>query len=137
MDKKQRRRMYDIWFQMKERCLNPKNKNFKTYGARGITVCERWMKFENFLADMPYAPPPMSLDRANNALGYSPDNCRWATHTEQIRNSSIPTLYTLGNETLPVGQWEARLGISRGSILQRLKSGWPLEKALTTRNQLH
>lgn len=137
MDKKQRRRLYDIWYQMKERCMNPEHKNYRTYGARGITVCERWLNFENFVQDMGYAPPPLSLDRRDNALGYSPGNCRWVTHLEQIRNSSIPTYYTLGSERLPVGEWERRLGIARGSIRHRLQSGWSLEKALTTTNQLH
>ncbi len=72
---------------MKQRCLNPENKSYADYGARGITVCERWLKsFEDFYADMGPRPEGMTLDRRDSTKGYSPDNCRWATHLEQRLN---------------------------------------------------
>lgn len=75
------------WQSMKYRCSNPRMKTFKYYGGRGITVCERWNLFENFLADMGRKPgPKYSLDRINNEGSYEPTNCRWATQSEQIRN---------------------------------------------------
>lgn len=77
---------YITWVNMHQRCTNPKRRGFKDYGGRGITVCERWQKFENFLADMGERPPGLSIDRVNNDGNYEPGNCRWATRVEQNRN---------------------------------------------------
>ena len=71
---------------MIERTSNPRNKAYKDYGGRGITVCERWLKFENFFADMGARPPGLTLDRRNNDGNYEPGNCRWATRHEQVVN---------------------------------------------------
>jgi hypothetical protein len=78
---------YRTWSAMKSRCSNRNVPAFKDYGGRGITVCERWMKFENFLADMGVRPTGTSLDRYPNCNGnYEPGNCRWATPREQTKN---------------------------------------------------
>jgi hypothetical protein len=74
---------------MKQRCLNPNEVNFKYYGGRGITICDRWLGpdgFANFVADMGMRPAGRTLDRINGELGYSPENCRWATYKEQVVN---------------------------------------------------
>lgn len=78
---------YRSWKGMLNRCRNPGATGFKNYGGRGIKVCERWHSYENFLADMGRKPAPKySLDRIDCDSDYTPDNCRWATPTEQSRN---------------------------------------------------
>lgn len=81
---------YNTWQLMKHRCCDPKNNRYYRYGARGITVCERWLKsFEAFLSDMGLKPTPQhSIDRINSDGNYEPTNCRWATRSEQRRNQS-------------------------------------------------
>lgn len=78
---------YRAWIAMKGRCRNPNNNKFLDYGGRGIAFCERWLVYENFLADMgPHPGRGYSIDRINNDGNYEPGNCRWATAIEQARN---------------------------------------------------
>jgi hypothetical protein len=81
-----RTRAYTCWSHMKSRCSNEKHPQYEDYGARGISVCERWMDFPNFLADMGEPQPGLSIDRINNDGNYEPGNCRWATQSEQNAN---------------------------------------------------
>jgi hypothetical protein len=83
---------YNTWLRMKQRCYNENTHYYKNYGGRGITVCDRWLEsYENFLADMGMRPSKThSLDRINNDEGYSPENCRWGTKTEQSFNRRKP-----------------------------------------------
>lgn len=77
---------YYSWANMIQRCTNPKNHKYPNYGARGITVCERWLTFENFLADVGERPDGLTLDRKDNDGNYEPGNVRWATHKQQANN---------------------------------------------------
>lgn len=77
---------YRIWKSMLQRCNNPKCTAYARYGGRGITVCDRWRNFENFLEDMGIQPPGLTLDRTNNNGNYEPSNCRWVTHKENCNN---------------------------------------------------
>jgi len=78
---------YNCWYNMLRRCQNSNTVDFKNYGGRGITVCERWLEYGNFLEDMGRKPSPeMTLDRINNDGNYEPTNCQWATRKEQRAN---------------------------------------------------
>jgi hypothetical protein len=79
---------YSVWKNMLTRCNNPANEAYQYYGARGITVCPDWHKFENFLADMGEPPKGLTLERIDNDKGYYKENCKWATITEQRNNRS-------------------------------------------------
>lgn len=90
-------RIYRIWCAMLTRCRNPNHNRADLYSGRGITVCERWLVFENFLADMGEPPAGTSLDRfPNNDGNYEPGNCRWATPGEQSRNRRA-TIWVMRN----------------------------------------
>lgn len=81
-------KIYRRWYQMNDRCSNPKNKDYKYYGGRGIKVCRRWqISIHSFIDDMGLPPVNTSLDRVDNSKGYSKENCRWATRTEQMNNT--------------------------------------------------
>lgn len=81
-----KRMSYRSWNQIIQRCTNPNNPGYKNYGGRGITVCERWLKYSNFVVDMGEPPVGYKIERKDNGAGYSPDNCIWADQTTQCRN---------------------------------------------------
>lgn len=76
---------YDAWSHILQRCNNPKDAGYNNYGGRGITVCDKWLKFDGFFEDMGFKPKGLTIERKNNDLGYCKENCCWATYTEQNR----------------------------------------------------
>lgn len=124
---------YRSWQDMKQRCLNPKNHNYKNYGARGISFCERWLEFRNFLSDMGNRPHGLTLDRIDNDGNYCPKNCRWATRKQQRDNERTCYILTYNGITDNVANWARKIGISRDALRHRIAVGWPIAIALTTR----
>lgn len=115
-------RTYRCWQGMKARCYNKNVLGYKNYGARGITVCERWRdSIENFCADMGPAPKGLTLERLDNNKGYSPENCKWATRKEQNRNSRHNRMICYGGRTLCLAEWAEELGVKRETLRDRLK----------------
>ena len=105
-------RTYTTWRGMMQRCTNPTHNRWERYGGRGITVCERWLKFENFLADMGERPPGKTIDRYPDTNGnYEPGNCRWATAGEQSNNRRSNRTITVGGVTRTMAQWARALGM--------------------------
>ncbi len=122
---------YIIWAGMKARCSNPKHDRYGSYGGRGIKVCARWMKFENFLADMGQRPNGRySIERKNTDGDYEPSNCIWLPLSKQARNTTVNRRITFNGETLCIAEWAERLGLSQSTLTERLEK-WTLERALT------
>jgi hypothetical protein len=108
---------------MIQRCTDTKWTRYADYGGRGITVCERWRTFENFLADMGDRPTEKTLDRIDNDKGYEPGNCRWATALEQANNKRSTVFVTIGERTMSAAEWERSSGVRAGSIRARVHRG--------------
>lgn len=124
---------YKVWLGMRARCERPYAVSYPKYGARGVSVCERWQAFEAFYADM--GPRPTlghSLDRIDGSGNYEPGNVRWATSHEQIWNRSNAVWLTFEGESAPLSVWAARRGIKYHTLWKRLLKGWSIERALTT-----
>jgi len=124
---------YDIWCNIKSRCLNPRNQAYAYYGARGIQICDAWRdSFETFLQDMGPRPSPQhTVERQNNSLGYSKDNCIWATMKTQNRNSHGNHSITLNGTTQCAAAWAEDHRLGSRTVQQRLRRGWSIERALS------
>jgi hypothetical protein len=122
---------YHSWSGMMNRCKNKNHRSFHNYGGRGITVCEHWHTFSNFLEDMGIKPEKLSLDRIDNSLAYSPENCHWATIKQQSRNKRTTHLITHNGMTKCVTEWAEYLNINKTSLNWRIHNGYTYEEALT------
>lgn len=123
---------YESWAGMVRRCTNSESVDFPHYGGRGITICDRWKNdVHAFIADMGKRPKAKSIGRIDNDGNYTPENCRWETATEQLRNTTRTHWITFKGETLSLAEWAERLGLSYVCLFHRIERGWELERALT------
>ncbi|MEM7556346.1 MAG: hypothetical protein AAF378_20040 [Cyanobacteria bacterium P01_A01_bin.84] len=125
-------RTYNAWHNMKQRCNNPKYRDYHNYGGKGITYDLAWENFANFLADMGKCPNNLELDRIDSNKNYCKSNCRWADEETQANNRLNNRYVTLNGKTQTIAQWCRELNLNYSSVMGRLKLGWDEAKALTT-----
>lgn len=128
--------LYTTWDRMMSRCYNSNDRNFKNYGARGIGVYEEWRKDPNkfyaYVSILPnFGDKNRTLDRVDNNKNYEPENLRWATARQQMRNSRINKNLTFDGKTQCLSAWAEELNIDKRTINGRLRSNWSVERALT------
>ena len=122
-------REYSTWKNMLSRCRAIKARSWKNYGARGISVCNRWNKFENFYADMGTKPVGFTLDRINNDGNYEPSNCRWADVFTQGNNKRDSKKITIDGITRTVPEWSRILNIKNPAAFRyRVEAGWTIKQ---------
>lgn len=118
---------YNVWSAMKDRCLNPNCSHYKNYGGRGITVCDRWLRYANFIADMGHRPSSKyTLERIDNDGNYEPQNCRWVTRGAQARNMRSNVLIEHNGKKQCLMDWSKETGISYFTLRSRIRYGVPL-----------
>lgn len=124
--------LYATWRGMRVRCLGKSSKFYQDYGGRGITIDPSWESFDQFVLDMGDRPPGASLERKNNDLGYSKENCIWATKQEQARNRRSSRILTFGGKTQTMIAWAEELGITYMALYLRIyRRDMPLNVALS------
>lgn len=123
-------RTYNSWNTMIQRCTNPGNTHYHSYGGRGIVVCSRWMKFESFLEDMGDRPKGHQIDRIDNDGNYCLENCSWVTPKVNSRNKHNNYLITHNNKTQCLSAWAEEYGINCKTLFGRIRRGWSVDKAL-------
>lgn len=119
------------WYGMIARCTNLDNPNYAQYGGRGITICDRWMDLNNFIADMGERPPKATLDRIDVNGPYSPENCRWASRKQQCNNQRTNQRVIYNGNTFTIGELADVTGKNYFTLYSRIvKYKWPVEKAI-------
>ncbi len=122
---------YNTWLHMKDRCNNPKNRRYKDYGGRGITICKAWQEsFLEFYNDMGIKPKNSTLERINNNGNYIKNNCKWATKEEQNRNQRSNIVIEYNGMKKILSEWSKFLGIKYMTLYNRLFTyNWSIERA--------
>lgn len=125
-------RTHNIWRGIIKRCTNPRCPAYKSYGGRGINICERWKIFENFLADMGEVPSDLhSIERVNNDGNYEPNNCKWIPKSQQGLNTRRTRRITIDGRTQPLSEWCKEINVNYRLVLDRIaKLGWEPKRAL-------
>lgn len=134
IDNASHRRLYMIWFDMKRRCYQPQNKRYDRYGARGIKVCDEWLR--NFQAFFDWSlahgyQDDLSIDRFDSNGDYSPNNCRWADSVTQANNRTNNHYITYQGKTQTMMEWSKELNINYSTLRRRINAGWDAEKAFS------
>lgn len=127
------KRLYRIWKNMRQRCFNPNCPAYPAYGGRGISACKEWddyLTFKEWALKNGYCDN-LTLDRINNNLGYSPENCRWATIKEQSNNTRTNRVLSFNGQNRTMSQWAETLGVCVATLWDRLDNGWSVERTLT------
>lgn len=125
---------YGAWANMVKRCENQNDHDYGNYGARGITVCERWHSFSRFFADLGERPSRThTLGRIDNEQSYEPGNCRWETRTQQNGNRRNSLLLTFSGKTQCLRAWARERGVGAGTLQYRYHSGWSVNEILEGR----
>lgn len=131
--KNKRTRTYVTWQSIKSRCFNEKDTAYEHYGGRGITICERWLDFRNFLEDMSVRPEDTTIDRIDPDGNYEPNNCRWASKKIQGINKGSTRFFKINGKTKSFTEWAEEYGINKNTLEKRMRIyKWSFEKALTT-----
>lgn len=136
---KSKTRLWVVWCGMKQRCYNPNSTHYKSYGARGIKICDEWLDFQNF-HDWAYAngydenapKGKCTIDRIDNNKGYSPDNCRWISIKEQANNKQQSVWVKINGETKTLMEWCKVYNIKYHTVVGRIDNGWTAQRAITT-----
>lgn len=127
-------RAYKTWQKIIQRCENPSDTAYAYYGGRGITVCKRWLRFENFYADMGDPPPRLTLERENNSKGYSKANCVWADRKTQARNLRSNRWFVFRGERMLLVDVAKASGIRRATLHNRVyRAGMSIDKAVAAK----
>lgn len=133
-DGRSKTKLYWVWVAMRNRCNNPNNYSYGNYGGRGIRVCPEWDSsydvFARWALSHGYSEG-LSIDRIDNNGNYAPENCRWVSWKVQHRNQRVSKKISFDGKTKTLIEWSEETGISHGTLSARLRSGWPIERALT------
>ena len=128
--------VYRCWASMNQRCRNKNTIQYRYYGGRGITVCDKWKDFSGFLEDMGMPPDgEHTIDRIDNEKGYFLGNCRWLNRRLQSRGRRVVRLFEFRGELLTIGEWSIKTGIPERTIANRIAAGWTINTALTKKTR--
>ncbi len=122
---------YKAWISMRWRCEKPQATGYHRYGGRGIKVCKRWAVFKNFFVDMGVRPIGTSIDRIDNNGNYIPENCRWATPSQQQQNTRKNRIIQHDGQSMCLYEWARATGLSPQLIRWRLSHGWSIKRTLS------
>lgn len=127
-------RLYQTWKNMRRRCYDQSNKRYAQYGGRGITICPEWDDYAvfRFWAMSNGYRDDLSIDRIDVDGNYCPENCRWATTTEQMNNMTRNRILSFGGKSMTMSEWAKDLGISYGTMNHRVQRGWSMERISDT-----